>query len=67
MVVPSLCRLRDILNVAVYPKALEFVAEQLHDDLEKRSDQYLTNSLVLAATFLDRRFKKFKFVKYLVI
>ena len=35
----------------------------MHDDLFDRTRDYFNNSMVIAATFLDPRYKKLKFIK----
>jgi hypothetical protein len=38
------------------------LAESMADDLEERAKPYFANQLLIASTFLDPRYKKFKFV-----
>lgn len=64
VVLPSLTRLLEILKGAGdWPKSVSSIVEHLYNDLETRSEQYFANDTVLAATFLDQRFKKFSFIK----
>jgi hypothetical protein len=44
-------------------KFIEELSINMHDDLERRTTEYLTNPLVICASYLDTRYIKFKFIK----
>lgn len=63
VVLPALTHLMDILNVIEFSDLLKPIGESLYVDLEHRSAQYFASDVILAATFMDQRFKKFRFIK----
>ena len=63
VVFPALTHLMDILNVIDLSELIKPIAEFLFVDLHNRSAQYFTKDVILAATFMDQRFKKFLFIK----
>ena len=62
-VLPALTRLQDILHNQVVVQSLQFVVDLLIDELKRRSEQYFKNPILITATFLDPRYKRFKFVQ----
>lgn len=63
IILPALTRLKEILHCLVLPANLDIIAKELHSCLETRSAAYYSNILVLAATYLDPRHRRFRFIK----
>ena len=65
-VLPGVTRLLEILqiyNSKFKNQEIEKLAIVMHDNLFDRTREYFNNSTVMAATFLDPRYRKFKFIK----
>jgi hypothetical protein len=66
VVIPGVTRLLEILQLFESKFNNEFIEElsvNMHDDLERRTTEYFSNPLVICATYLDPRYRKFKFIK----
>ena len=64
IVLPYLTRLLEIFGqFKCKNKSITKLARNFFDDLTDRSQVFFDHTLVITATFLDHRFKKFKFVK----
>jgi hypothetical protein len=66
IVIPGVQRLIDIKHVYTSKNNNEFLddlAVRMADDLEYRSKRYLSNDLMVAAPFMDPRYKKFKYIQ----
>lgn len=53
----------DIIHVIDFSAELKHIGEALFCDLEARSAQYFSNKIFVTATFLDQRYKRFRFIK----
>jgi hypothetical protein len=66
LILPGITRLLEILHLfeSKYEnKKIENLAIKLHDDLFDRTREYFNNSIVIAATYLDKRYRNFQFIK----
>jgi hypothetical protein len=65
VVMPGVTRLLEILQLFESKFNNEFIEElsvNMHDDLERRTTEYFSNPLVICATYLDPRYRQFKFI-----
>lgn len=67
LILPSLSRLLDILNIIEPTRLLEPIVSELIRSLDERSKVYFKQEIILAATFLDPRHRKFKFVRFVIL
>ena len=66
IVLPGVTRLLEILQIfksKFNNKEIEQLSIKMHDDLADRTRAHFDNQMVIAATYLDPRYKKFRFVK----
>ena len=66
IVIPGITRLLEILQLyeSQYSNVeIEKLARSMKDDLEERTKFFFTNPMVISATFLDPRYRKFHFIK----
>ena len=67
LILPSLTRLLSILHLIETSKLLDPIVKELINSLTERSKVYFKQPMILAATFLDPRHRKFKFIKYVIL
>ena len=66
VVIPGITRLLEILQIyesRFNNKEIEDLAKIMKNDLEDRTEIFFTNSMVISATFLDPRYRRFHFIK----
>lgn len=63
IILPGVTQLLEILKIEDHSPTIRPVADALYDDLEARSLPYFDNKSLLAATFLDSRYKYLTFIK----
>ena len=66
IVLPAVTRLMEILMIYEPSNGnsfLEDLAVEMHDDLKDRTKTYFYNKLLLAATFMDPRYRSLSFIK----
>jgi hypothetical protein len=66
VVLPRVTRLLEILQIYESKfgnKDIQDLAIQMYNDLEERTKEHFTNPMVICATFLDPRYRKFHFIK----
>ncbi len=69
IILPAVTRLKECLmlyepkNQSTLHSHLKDLAHRMHDDLDKRSESYFSNSLLIASTFLDPRYRSLSFIK----
>jgi hypothetical protein len=66
VVLPRVTRLLEILQIYESKfgyKDIQDLAIHMYNDLEERTKEHFTNPMVICATFLDPRYRKFHFIK----
>ena len=66
VVIPGVTRLLEILQLyesKFSNSDIENLAIKMHDDLQDRTTDFFSNPMVISATFLDPRYRKFKLIK----
>ena len=66
VMLPAITRLLEVLQLYESKHCLNFInqlALDMKDNLETRTKTYFKNKLLLAATFMDPRFRSLKFIK----
>lgn len=63
IILPGVTQLLEILKIEDHSPTIRPVAEALYNDLEAGSLPYFDNKSLLAATFLDSRYKYLTFIK----
>ncbi len=66
IVLPAVTRLMEVLMVYEAENGTEFLnnlSRRMHDDLQVRTQKYFDNKILLAASYLDPRYRSLLFIK----